>query len=480
MSIIGVSPSDFVNVINSFIQAVDALRSEDGAQSHYTETEHSLESKARALRALQALLELPSLTVDTRNARSAVEDQLHDTEGRHRRLTEKYRDTLGPNASQKKHHGILAKERYSFRGEKQEREATLRGIDGYHATMLETLLFTEEMARERAKTVEETLIVLQRMLEQGLTHNLAQTGSSLDHLKLKAEEHEEQLKTVVNEAQLSIETSLQQAADQIVATNGGHIAQLMVLLQQIVAGQQRQDSATLATQRLIEGFNAPSIPPVVGRLSSLRIMDILHSSQHVPRNSFYNVHSSLLRTVSDSYKYGNLQSVKLFLHEDKGRIMLQAFPHKMSHHTSCLAYDYYDFDEEQFVMQLQTPFAYLICLLVTLEMRLIHGTGHSEWAMLDDSSLAKATAVQVMSAVYHFTLTMPPNTAAKIARKIWLGTFGIGGLGVLHIMSEPIFTTVLFPLRDDVYTPNSPSALFPANFPIRLSDCAESCLVRLL
>ncbi|KAK5308312.1 hypothetical protein LTR99_001287 [Exophiala xenobiotica] len=303
MSIIGVSPSDFVNVINSFIQAVDALRSEDGAKSHYTETEHSLESKARALRALQALLELPSLTVDTRNARSAVEDQLHDTEGRHRRLTEKYRDTLGPNASQKKHHGILAKERYSFRGEKQQREATLRAIDGYHAVMVETILVTEGMARERAKTVEESLIVLKRTLEQGLTDDLAQTVSSLNHLKVKAEEHDEQLKTVVNEAQLSIETSLQQAADQIVATNGSHNAQLMVLLQQM---QQKQDSATLTIQRLIERSKAPSIPPVVGRLSSLRIMDILHSSQHVPRNSFSNVHSSLLRNASDSYKYGNM------------------------------------------------------------------------------------------------------------------------------------------------------------------------------
>jgi hypothetical protein len=140
MSIIGVSPSDFVKAISTLSQAVGALRSEDGAQSHYTETEQSLESKARALRTLQARLESPNLTVDTRNARSALEDQLHNTEGRHRRLAEKYRDTLGPNASQKKHHGILAKERYSFRGEKQEREATLRGIDGYHATMLETLL----------------------------------------------------------------------------------------------------------------------------------------------------------------------------------------------------------------------------------------------------------------------------------------------------------------------------------------------------
>jgi hypothetical protein len=50
------------------------------------------------------------------------------------------------------------------------------------------------MARERAKTVEASLIVLKRTLEQGLTDNLAQTVSSLDHLEVKAEEHEEQLK----------------------------------------------------------------------------------------------------------------------------------------------------------------------------------------------------------------------------------------------------------------------------------------------
>ncbi|KAK5326413.1 hypothetical protein LTR93_003275 [Exophiala xenobiotica] len=456
MSIIGVSSSDFVNVINSFIQAVDALRSEDGAKSHYTETEHSLESKARALRALQALLELPSLTVDTRNARSAVEDQLHDTEGRHRRLTEKYRDTLGPDASQKKHHGILAKERYSFRGEKQQREATLRAIDGYHAVMVETILVTEGMARERAKTVEESLIVLKRTLEQGLTDDLAQTVSSLNHLKVKAEEHDEQLKTVVNEAQLSIETSLQQAADQIVATNGSHNAQLMVLLQQM---QQKQDSATLTIQRLIERSKAPSIPPVVGRLSSLRIMDILHSSQHVPRNSFSNVHSSLLRNASDSYKYGNMQSVQLFLNEDKGCIVLGAFSSKIPNYTS---FRDHEFGEEQFVMQLQTPFAHLICLFVTLEMRLTHRIAHSEWAMLDDSSLAKATAMQIMSAVYQFTLTMPPNTAAKIARKIWLGAHEMGATNATdatEYRSVTKFLIFLFAWRDNVSIPSSPDGL---------------------
>jgi hypothetical protein len=252
-------------------------------------------------------------------------------------------------------------------------------------------------------------------------------------LKVKAEERDEQLKTVVNEAQLSIETSLQQTADQIGATTGSHNAQLMVVLQQILAGQQKQDSATLAIQRVIEGFQAPSIPPVVGRLSSLLIMDILHSSQHVLRNSWSDGFLELvLDMVDGGYKYGDLQSVQLFLNENKGHIKLQAFPNKIPHYTTRLDYA---FDEEQFVMQLQSPFAHLICLLVTLEMRLIHRTAHSEWVMLDDSSLAKATAVQVMSAVYHFTLTMPPNTAAKIALKIWLGVCGTDAMDLIRAMN---------------------------------------------
>jgi hypothetical protein len=133
----------------------------------------------------------------------------------------------------------------------------------------------------------------------------------------------------VNEAQLSIETSLQQKADQIVATNGSHNAQLMVLLQQM---QQKQDSATLTIQRLIERSKAPSIPPVVGRLSSLRILGILHSSQHVPPLNPASMSLPLvLAMVTHSYTCGNLQSVQLLLNEDKGRIMLKAFPSPIPH-----------------------------------------------------------------------------------------------------------------------------------------------------
>lgn len=139
MSGFGFSPSDIVKAISTVIQAVDALKNEDGARSRYIETEHNLDSTTKALRALQALLESSNPTVDTSDARSALEALLLDTEARHRRLTEKYGDALGPNTSQKRHHGIFAKERYSFRGEKQEREATLRAIEGFHAVTLDTI-----------------------------------------------------------------------------------------------------------------------------------------------------------------------------------------------------------------------------------------------------------------------------------------------------------------------------------------------------
>lgn len=140
MSVVGVSPSDFGKAIAALIQAVEALKVEDGARSRYQETERNLDSQTRALQAFLALADSPDIDVSTDAAKSAISNVLQETQKRHARTKRKYHSSLGPGAADGKRHGIIPKLKYSFRGEKQEREATLRAVEGFNAAQLESML----------------------------------------------------------------------------------------------------------------------------------------------------------------------------------------------------------------------------------------------------------------------------------------------------------------------------------------------------
>lgn len=69
------------------------------------------------------------------------------------------------------------------------------------------------------------------MLEQEFADISAQTASMLSHLESKADDHKDQLETVVKEAQLSIEASLEHRTNQVATTTASNNTQLLALLQ---------------------------------------------------------------------------------------------------------------------------------------------------------------------------------------------------------------------------------------------------------
>jgi hypothetical protein len=137
MSGVGISPSDIIRGLRVAHKAVSALRTNEGARSHYQHAKQSHDDLKEAVNALAQTCSASGVS-STPALQQTIDHVLKNHKWQETQL-QKYECALGEGSPKQKRHGIVWKIRWAFHEDQEVRDFDNKTRPAIDAAILQTL-----------------------------------------------------------------------------------------------------------------------------------------------------------------------------------------------------------------------------------------------------------------------------------------------------------------------------------------------------